>query len=255
MNQPLPPLSPEAAASPYAKYYYKPLPAPFLDPAAIAEPMDPENAVMSDLDRLLAPEESGAQNGYCLPKQGGGYVAITTQVPGVTVEMYRWWKHWRETGDDLRYQIWYPGSHMRYASNYEVGWEWIQEDIGNGLDDIYILPVEPEEIFDMDRFRASGIQFFHAGNGISRPVNGDPAMRPFPMFVAHMIYGIEGGIEIRSRFWQGYHCKNRRLIPYLPEGVHAPAQAIHNLALHCLTEYANLREIIPPLYREYAGQE
>lgn len=252
MNTPLPELSAAEAQMPYAHFYYKTLPPPFLDPASIAEPMDPDNAIMENLNNLLNPDQSQAKNGYCFPKQGGGYVAITTQVPGVTVEMYRWWKHWRENGDDLRYKIWYPGSHMRYASNYDVGWEWIQEDIGNGLDDIYIFPVQPEEIFDMDCYHTSGIKFFHAGNGLSRPVNGDPAIRPFPMFVAHMIYEKPDGIEIRSRFWQGYHCKHRQLIPYLPDGVAIPRQAIHNLALHCLTEYANLREIIPPLYQEFA---
>lgn len=254
MKYKLPELTSEEKAQPYAKYYYKKLPAPFIDPETIKDPMDTKNVVMN-LNDILNLDYAEVENGYCQPQEGGGYVAITTKVPGVTLEMYKWWKNWRETGDDLRYKIWYPGSHTRYAGNKEIDWEWIQEDIGNGLDDIYIVnSVKPEDMFDMDLYERSPFDFIHAGNGISRPVNGDPAIPPFPMFVAHFLRTIPEGIEIRSRFWQGYHCKNKRLINYLSPEQKAPIHVMYGLAEHCLTEYANIRELIPALYEEFADK-
>ena len=250
----LPKLTPEEEALPYAKYYYKPLPAPFLDPCCIERPMDAKNAVIDDLNDLLNLSGAQVENGYCQPDQGGGYVAITTQMPGVTLEMYRWWKNWRETGEDLRYKIWYPGCHLRYQGNLTNGWEWIQEDIGNGVEDIYSVRLMDErDVFDPERYAASDFVMVHAANTISRPAGGDLAARPFPIFICHMLREIPDGLEIRSRFWQGYHLVDKKLFPYFRPEVKAPLESIHALALHCLTEYANLREIIPALYSDLAS--
>ena len=252
----LPELTPEEKAQPYAKYYYKAMPAPFIDPKEIEHPMDPKNAVMDDMDDLLNMNYAEVENGYCQPEQGGGYVAITTKMPGVTLDMYKWWKNWRETGDDLRYKIWYPGCHIRYEGNLANGWEWIQEDIGNGLDDIYSIKLmDDKDIFDPEKYAKSELVWVHAANAITRPAGGDIASRPFPIFICHMLREIPEGLEIRSRFWQGYHLVNKKLYNYCGPDVKAPLSAIHGMALHCLTEYANLREIVPALYNEFAGKE
>ena len=39
---------------------------------------------------------------------------MTCPLPGVTAEMVQWW-FWWHCQEDLRYQVWYPGDHIRIS--------------------------------------------------------------------------------------------------------------------------------------------
>ena len=61
---------------------------------------------------------------------------------------------------------------------------------------------------------------------------------------------IEGGVELRSRFWIGYGLVNGQVVKLLPDGVQVPKEAPMGLFAHNLKEFGHLAAILPSLYAE-----
>ena len=79
---------------------------------------------------------------------------------------------------------------------------------------------------------------------------GQPPFAVPPTFMTHFVREIEGGIELRSRFWMGWNYVNGRDVKVLPDGMRYPDMAAMSLALHNVKEFTNLAAILPSLYAE-----
>ena len=69
--------------------------------------------------------------------------------------------------------------------------------------------------------------------------------------MTHFVRAIEGGVELRIRFWIGYQIDvNKKPVKVLPEGVIIPEFVPKALINHCAKEFAHLAKILAPLYEE-----
>jgi hypothetical protein len=98
--------------------------------------------------------------------------------------------------------------------------------------------LRPENMgFDMARFKASNV---------ATAIGASCGM-------VHIIREVPGGVEMRSRFWSGYIFADKKPVCTLPPGGKVTEDFLKGLAMHCITEYANLRAILPKIYKEQGG--
>ena len=230
----------------------------------------PRSAI-AELDR---PGYLAAETGYCTLPDGRGYVAVRTEMPGVTTEMIDWWFSWVNRAD-LRYKIWFPGLHYRnhltgpseaetarlaaYPASERKAY-WLStahpfEDVGFGPEAIALRFVPPRDYglgnSDFVSGKATAICTFV----------GAESMRLTHSHMCHYVRPWRGGVELRSRFWLGEDIR----LPGAAGVVLAPLlgsdffrrRAIHpnrpfDMAQHCAQEYANLAGILPQLFDRYA---
>jgi phloretin hydrolase len=266
-------LTEEEKLKPYAKHFYKPLarvPDNILS-AIEAGPMDPGDVLpLSRINELLDPGYHAVETGSCFMPDGTCYVAVLTDMPGVTGEMIDWWLWWHSL-EDLRYKIWYPGSHLGISvadrekiqnaslSARERYWNNPQfpvEDVGIGPDVLAIYFMPPEDFgFDASRFDSAKVATVVCTevSSVTKKVRHTR--------MCHYVRKTSRGVEMRSRFWVGVNIK----VDMFPEGsivnrmanakfmrrLTIPRGTPLEMARHCAREYANLAEILPDLYRDY----
>ena len=68
--------------------------------------------------------------------------------------------------------------------------------------------------------------------------------------MTHMVREIEGGIELRSRFWIGWGLVNGQVVKLVPDGVRVPVEVPMGLFAHNLKDFGHLAPILPDLYKE-----
>ncbi len=250
---------------PYSKYFNRPL-APV--PKEILDflqqgPIDPTLATPIDQrNDLLKPGYLPAEMGYCIMPDGSGYVSMLTRMPGVTSEMIDWWFAWHGL-EGLRYKIWDPDDHFdshvaphdltrRLDASLTVqqrNWnttDIVLEDIGTGSVELAISFMSPEDFgYDMDRFRAPNV--LTAVNANGSLVGPGIAMGTF----THFAREIPGGIELRSRFYMGWHIIDKGPVKVAEQ---IPLELTKGLAYHCSKEYSNLAAILPMVYAENIGR-
>ena len=272
----LPELSPEEKAKPYAKYYYREPAAPSPELAAAlkdARPMDPAKALpIQRRNDLLDPGYFEVETGYCVMPDGSGYVSVLHPMPGVTPEMVRWWFAWLEL-EHLRYKLWFPRDHYGVFISDEdravltdpavplerkvrnpAPKKIVRESIGAGSADIYIDFMAPEDQgFDMQRFHAPNVATTVGANVQVKEEGAGPDAPGSPIAMLHFIREIPGGIEFRTRFWMGYQIVDKKPVLLLQPGQSVPEAVPAGLFEHCISEYANLRVILPEIYREQGG--
>jgi len=262
-------LSVEEKSRSYSKYFYvEPAHPPEAKLSAMQQPIDSSKALpIERLNDLLNPGYLEVEAGWCILPNGAGFVANLTTMPGVTVEMLNWWFSWHAL-ESLRYKIWFPPAHFATSvsdedrqkllkletpltAKFQGTTHHVVEDIGGGPEKITIAFLTPEDAgFDMSRFRAPFIGTVMAGNGRSRPVNA-PFFKPSaPAFMCHAVREVPGGVEVRTRFWLGYHMIKRKPRKLLPPFVRVPAAAAKGLAIHGVREYTNLAVLLPTIYEE-----
>jgi len=261
-------------AKPWSKWYYRPVDDPdpvLLDAVRPDRPMDPSQAIYpEEINRLLDPGYMEVETGWCNLPNGAGYICVNNKMPGVTVDMLDWWFVWHSLAD-MHYGIWYPPGHYGIAiseksrkkvldPNLPVKekiygrTDHVKEDVGTGLEDIFIFFCHPAEIgFDMDRFNAPNAAAVYGGHGLDTPVGAEPWAIRAPAIMCHFIREIPGGIEFRTRFWMGYTLIDGRPLCMLPHGVKVPVEAVQGLAEHNVREYTNLRNMLPEIYTELKG--
>ena len=246
----------------YAKYYYEPLaevPAEKL--AALDAPIDPSKALkIQDRNRLFEEGYLDAELGYCVMEDGSGYIANLTPMPGVTVEMFDWWFAWHGLGE-LRYTIWDPEDHYNAIScslaqgraanltlkeKYWGTTHLIREDIGFGPDDLYANFTRPAFMgFDESKIGTKACGTI---------VTSNSGMRLDPMASAecmcHFVRETEDGIELRSRFWLGWHIIGGEPKKILPDGEITPLEKPRALLAHNMKEFQNLAKLLPEIYPE-----
>ena len=268
-------LTPEEKAKPYSKYFYrKPAPPAPEKLAVMDKPIDPSKALpIERINDLLNPGYFEVEAGWCVLPNGAGYVANHTSMPGVTVDMINWWFAWHSL-EDLRYKIWWPDGHFGISLSdkdrakvldpsrpmpmrFQGVTHFVIENVGGpSAEKIAISFMTPEDVgFDMSRFKSPNVGTIAAANGASLMLDPPPGVPNFksPAFMCHFIREISGGIELRTRFWMGYHILNKKPYLLLPADVRLPEMVPAGLARHNVYEYANLASFLPEIYREQRG--
>jgi phloretin hydrolase len=265
-------LSPEEEKKSYSKYFYKEPGAP--DKGALekmAEPMDPSKALpITKINDLLNPGYFEVEAGWCMLPQGGLYVSNYTRMPGVTVDMFNWWFWWHSL-EDARYKIWWPHGHFGISvsdrdraiitdprtpvtERFQGRTHFVLENTGGpSTEKIAISFMTPEMLgFDMSRFRSPNVGTVVGANGVSLLLNPPPGAPVFktPACMLHFIREIDGGVELRTRFWIGYHILDKKPQYSMPKGAMIPPFVAQGLAMHNVLEFSNLRSFLPQIYAE-----
>ncbi len=226
-------------------------------------PVDPRRALkFKDRNDLFNPGYLDVEVGYCVMEDGTGFVANHTMMLGVTVEMFDWWFAWHGL-DNLRYSIWNHEDHYQAESMQKVRahdpelsikekyWDTthhVIEDVGMGPEHLSINFKYPGDLgFDMTKYgtAACGTIVCAKGNGIGHPPFASPGT-----IMCHFIREIDGGVELRTRFWMGWTFENGRDVKALPDGFRMPPMGPMALLLHNIKEFTNLASLLPRVYTE-----
>lgn len=255
----------DAALAPYLN---RPLTPPGAEVAAAvaAGPMDPARVVpLSEIDRLLDPAPLAVETGWCFTAERVGYVAVRTEMAGVSAEMVEWWFDWHPRDPD-RYRLWHPRAHLDNsveppsAPAAKPHWGAVHhpvEDVGTGVVHARIAFLPPSAIgFSSDVLDDPNVATVVCGHV------GDDRRRLRHSVLAHVFLAGEKGLVLRSHFWLGAAIR-----PYLPSPLAAPVGALVNnrlvrrlalpaelpraLATHCAEEFANLAALLPELYKRF----
>lgn len=256
---------------PYAKYYYiepvQPDPSRF---EVLKGPIPLESALQpKQLNDLLKEGYLDTECGYCQLENGSVFVANRTDMPGVSIDMINWWFAWHAL-EDLRYMIWYPKDHYSISvkdedrkkildpatpmtAKFQGITHYVREDTGN-LEDIEIDFLSPEDYgFDVKQWPTDNSVTLVAANGLSKPVDAPDDAPKAPAMMCHFVRETENGVEMRTRFWMGWHVIDKKPVCLLPEGVRIPQEAGIALLKHNIEEYTNLAHLLPTLYKEMGG--
>ena len=248
-------LSQAEAASPWAQFFdasTPDVPEEILAVLRAKRPMSPAKAVLqNNVHSLLEPGYLEVETGYCQLPNGGAYATVLHKMPELTCEQFQWFMGWWP-GKDIGYKLWCPGYH------YKSAYGWVNEDVGNGPEDVYFIKdLMPEDFcFDPVVYSSSTTILTCSSNAISKRTGGGITEEPLPAVVAHFIRPAGTGMELRSKFWLGYQCT-----PGI--GLHqviSPGRAVswkqaYNFALHCAYEYSYLKRVAPKLYHAIHSQK
>lgn len=253
-------------AKPYAKYFDRPMTAA---PQEIYDflskgPIDPADALpIQRRNDILRAGYLPAERGWCAMSDGSYFVAGLTKMPGVSAEMIAWWFAWHGL-EDLRYMIWDPDEHygihvkpedLEHRLNYDLSlternWgttDIVVEDVGGGSVELHIHFMSPADFgYDMGLFEREKVPVAVNSN-TSSAIFGGKSVISF----SHVVREIEGGIELRSRFWIGWIIQDKKPVragQNLPAGM--LEEIARGLAYHCPKEYYNLAAILPQVYAE-----
>lgn len=268
-----PKLTEQEKERPFAKYYYDVIPEP--DPhhySMMDEPCDPDKALYPEnRSDLLNPGNLDIETGWCILKNGGGFIANKIVYPNITAEMIDWWFAWHPL-EDLRYRIWYPPQHGGLTVSpenrkrllddripySERNWgvvHHVTEDTNTGMDNIDIHFMSPKDFgFDMTRWKKPNVATFAGGIGWRVAVNKTDESITAPAIMCHFFRETKEGLEHRTRFWLGYRFVDGQTELSLPPGVSVPAAEVQGLARHNICEYTRFRDFLPKIYAELGGK-
>ena len=245
----------EKDSSLYKYYELDMVPAPPEKYAMAEKPADPALALHpSDMNKLFDEGYLPLEVGFCNLPDGGGTLANLTPMPGVTPEMFDFWFAWHGV-EPMRYKIWNHDDHYycltqnmdraldKSLSLKERYWDTthhVEEDVGMGKEKIFINFRNPVDIgFDPVKLADFKGTIVCAGNEHS------------PTIMCHFLRPVEGGCELRTRFWMGYSVIDGKPKKILPDGVQFPLEPVQALLRHNIKEFTNLAAILPKVYAEF----
>ena len=250
----------------YYKYYVRPMTEP---PAgrmsAISDtPGDAKDALrLKDRNMLFEAGDLPGEFGWWRFEDGTSVIANQTVFPGVTGEMFDWWFAWHPI-DRLRYAIWDAEDHFDVylddrahsldfsLSMRERHWDsvhYIWEDIGFGGIDLLRLDFKrPRDMgYDESKIDTDACNALICANCRTYGTAERPDM---PVVMTHFLRPVEGGSELRSRFWFGWQIKDGEPVKSVPDGVTIPDMPNIKLLEHNVIEFTNLAAILPLVYAE-----
>lgn len=249
----------------YYKYYLEDMApaAPEKYQQVLAGPMDPSKALkFQDRNDLFKPGYLEGEFGYCVMPDGTGYVANLTKMPGVTAEMFDWWFAWHGL-DNLRYTIWDPEDHYKAESMQKIRakdsslsykekyWDTtheVLEDTGLGPEGLFINFKHPANLgFDVSKIGTKACSTLVCAKGFGK---GQPPFASPDTIMCHFIRDIEGGVELRTRFWMGWTVQKGKDIKALPDGFRMPPMGPMSLLMHNIKEFTNLAALLPKIFPE-----
>jgi DAPG hydrolase PhiG domain len=247
----------------YAKFYnenIKPIPAHAK--AGLEKSPYPAGQLPSveQAPALLKSGYSELETGYTLERDGSLRVAVLTAMPGVAPYMWDWWFGWHGCKAD-RYKLWHPKAHRnaewkdgRADLSYIGRTSMIEEYIGPRMEKASIRFVAPSALgFDAKSLEnKSEVVLICARVGYTNlPLDFG--------WLVHQIRAVEGGSEMRSRFWMGgphIHIRARGALPALVSKAlqklkRLPEKQAVDLLTHCSEEMNHLASFLPQLYTEF----
>lgn len=252
----------DLALEPYLTRPMSP-PDPAVMAAVAAGPIGGSDGIpLAGIDRLLDQAPLDVETGWCFTADGVGYVAVRTEMPGVTGEMVEWWFDWHPRDAD-RYRLWHPLAHKDNSieppstPGAKAHWGAVHhpvEDVGTGMEHIRIAFVPPTELgFSTDALDDPAVATIVCG------WIGDDRGRLRHSAMAHVFLAADGGLVLRSHFWLGAAIRPRLPAPLAaPIALAAnnrfvrkaslPSRLPRSLAAHCAEEYANLAVLLPELH-------
>ena len=258
----------QAALETYVSRLLAP-PDPIVLKAIELGPIDPAAALrLNEIDRMLDPAPLATQTGWCILPDGVGFVAVQTEMPGVTAEMIDWWTDWHPR-DPLRYRVWHPRAHWgnaveeparRGTKRYWGAVHHPVEDIGTGMMHARVELVAPTELgFATDALRDPDIGTIVCG------FIGDDRRRIRHSAMAHVFLAERSGLTVRCHYWLGAAIR-----PYSPGALGDFGEKILNrrylrhlllrrgeapaVARLCAEKYANLAALLPGLYARFGSE-
>ena len=247
----------------YSKYYYMDLPPIPENKAAVlaAGPCDPKDALpIHDRNRLFEPGYLPIENGYCTMEDGTGFMACLTPMPGVTAEMFDWWMAWHANGP-LRYTIWNPYEHksavclnygivnnaaLSYKERYWDTVHLLEEDVGGGaFVKLALCLRQPKHMgFDAEKIGTEACSTIVCGN------SGSVETGVSTLMLTHFLRPVDGGSELRTRFWFGWQMIAGRPVKFVPDGQTFPKEIVRGAFNHCAIEFNHLAHILPSVFAE-----
>lgn len=251
---PRPPISEEDKKKSYYKYYLEdmaPVPPEVYERAAAAR-LSPDQVLPVDqMNRLFEPGYLPAEQGYCALPDGSAYMANLLFMPGVTPEMFDWWFAWHGL-DTLRYKIWDKEDHLyaqtrnpeqardpklSYKEKYWHTRHDITEAFGPEPKDVVVPFIPPEEMgFDPEKLKSFDGTIIAMAAEDNRTVS------------CHFVRPVEGGVELRTRFWFGWCLKDGKIVRIGDQPL--PEQLPKSLLLHNIKEFTNLARLLPRIFPE-----
>ena len=253
---------PHEYSTEYAKYYdegFSALPAHVQH--ALEHSPYPASALppFAQAQYLQDPGYTELENGYTVAPDGSIHAAILTQMPGVTPEMWDWWFAWHGCLDS-RYKLWHPKAHL------SAQWQDGKDDVAyigrNSIIEEYIGP----------SLLKAAIQFKSPAQfGFSQEAVQDPSKAVYvcarigheslPVdygYLVHQVRAVEGGSEMRSRFWMGgqyIHTRQEGVLANLVSGVLKKLRSLppnfgHDMVQHCSEEMTHLATFLPEIYAQ-----
>lgn len=201
-------------------------------------------------------DDEFCQTGFGVAKDGTGFVANTTYMPGVTGEMLDWWFAWHSVGSDLRYKMWDNEDHyfaradkVDYVCDPNVPMNqktWgvnhvILEDIGLEPELLKLCFKSPKDFgYTPEIVGKEKCESMVCAIGESTVAAA----------MTHKWYPYKDGVLFCSRFWIGFGLVEGKIIKTLPEHVKLPIIVPKTLFGHNIKEYQNLAAILPKVYAE-----
>lgn len=250
----------------YYKYFIRPMAVPEAEKLASITDTPSDNSTALRIENrndLFLPGYLPAEFGWWSLEDGTAMIANKTFMPNVTGEMLDWWFAWHPI-DRLRYAIWDPEDHFDVyledksravdmsLSMRERHWgsvHYVWEDIGlGGTDLLQIAFRRPSELgYDESKIDTDACATIVCANCFTY---GSADAPDIPVVMTHFLRPVEGGSELRSRFWFGWRIVDGKPVKLLPEGAVVPAAAPIALLRHNVAEFTNLAAILPELYAE-----
>lgn len=212
--------------------------------------------------RVRAMQEHGhadVETGYTMESDGSAHVAVLTPMPGVTPQMWDWWFAWHGCSAQ-RYKLWHPLSHI------DAHWEDGRDDIAYvGRTSIIEEFIGTEKTRGAVRF-TSPVEFGFSPEAVKNTPEavyicarvGHASLPVDYGYLLHQVRAVEGGSEMRSRFWLGgayIHVRKEGIIADVVSGFAQKMQSVSeqfakDLLLHCAEEMNHLASFLPTLYAD-----
>ncbi len=253
-SKPPVPVTEEDKKKSYYKYFLEEMApvAPELYAEAEAAKLTPDQVLPADqLNRLFDPGYLPAERGWCILPDGSGYMANLLYMPGVTPEMFDWWFAWHGL-DTLRYKIWDREDHMycqtrnpeqardpklSYREKYWNTRHDIIEAFGPKPAEVVVPFIPPVDMgFDKEKWEKFDGTIIAMAAEDNRTVS------------CHFVRPVEGGVELRTRFWFGLHLKDGKAVRFDDQPI--PERLPKSLLLHNIKEFTNLARLLPRIFPE-----
>lgn len=251
----LPRLSAEEEKLDYSKFYYQgrcTVPDEELVKVAPGNGMDPALAVTPEnIERVLTTERYRVSSGYCVLDNGIGYGCSTSYLPKVTLHMFEWYKKWK-VGGNLRYKIWYPGSHIWETATCAC------EDIGCGPELFQtVSPVTWQETGFLHDPRDIDPAFagIFGGNAVIRKAGENQEDNPSrAMCMLHYVIKENTGIRFLTNFYIGGHLKDGVLVKQHDTDYGLCLELTRRMAHHALYERRNMNVFLPEVFQTHKNE-
>lgn len=224
---------------------------------------------LADAPRLLEPGDQALEDGYGLASDGSAHVAVRTRMPGVSPVMVDWWFGWHGS-EARRYKLWHPRAHVharwdaavpegtRGRARYVGRTSFVDEYIGSPLQHATIRFLRPGEL-GLDEAALADPE--RATAVCARIGLLEPSIEAG--YLVHHVRAVEGGAEMRSRFWLGGPYAAPRGGGWVESAVVSAARRVmkptaaqgYELLVHCSQEMTHLAGLLPALYERMRDAE